>query len=102
MSELTVAEAFAKAGHQIPEGARLVAHFLVVGNMTASDVSRYWTWRNVTELGHFLDGRWQVDKINEDDPTDPIRVVTAVSINLRNLPAKDCLDALPECVREVL
>lgn len=97
--KMTVKEAFEISGHGIPEGARLTAHFLFAGNLTASDVKRYWTWRCVTELGHFLNGQWERDKLNEDDPTDPIRVVSAVSINLCNLPAADCFDELPEAVR---
>jgi hypothetical protein len=100
MSKPTVAEVFALAGHPVPDGARIVAHFLILPGGTASDVNRYWSYRIICDIGHFLDNQWQVDRINEDDPTDITRVITAVSINLANLPAKDAWDALPEVVKE--
>lgn len=98
--KMTVKEAFEISGHGIPDGARLIAHFIFGGSdFTASDVRRFWSWRCITELGHFLNGKWEPDKLNEDDPADPIRVISAVSINLCNLPAADCFDELPEAVR---
>ena len=100
--QLTVREAFALAGHPIPDGARIIAHFLLLPGGTAADVNRYWTWRLITDVGHFLDGRWQIEKINESDPKDMVRVISAVSINLTNLPAQDCIDSLPECVKEAI
>lgn len=100
MSSPTVAEVFALAGHPVPDGAKIVAHFLVFPGGTASDAHRYWSYRLITELGHFLDNRWQEERINESDPTDITRVITAVSINLANLPAKDAWDALPDVVKE--
>lgn len=100
MSSLTIADAFALAGFPAPEGAKIVAHFLILPGGTASDVRRYWSYRLITKLGHFLDNRWQDDRINESDPTDITRVITAVSINLANLPAKDAWEQLPDVVKE--
>lgn len=99
---VTVGGLFAAAGHSVPEGARLFAHFLVGDGMTASDVRRYWGWRLITEVGHFLNGAWQVDKIDEANASDPIRVISAVSINLSRLPALDAWDALPEIIKAVV
>lgn len=99
---VTVAELFEAAGHPVPEGARLFAHFLVGDGMTASDVRRYWGWRLITEVGHFLNGAWQVDKIDEANASDPIRVISAVSIDLSRLPALDAWDALPEVIKAVV
>ncbi len=96
----TVAEAFADAGFPVPEGAKIVAHFLILPGGTASDVNRYWSYRIICDLGHFLDNRWQEERINENDPTDITRVITAVSINLANLPAKDAWEQLPAIVRD--
>ena len=101
-SIVTVAELFEAAGHPVPEGARLFAHFLVGDGMTASDVRRYWGWRLITEVGHFLNGAWQVDKIDEANASDPIRIISAVSIDLSRLPALDAWDALPEIVKAVV
>lgn len=88
MSELTAAEAFAKAGHQIPEGATLHFGF---GQCSVR-------WFYLMERNHTYGCLYRIDK-NKWSATCALPNFYP---DLRNLPAKDCLDALPECVREVL
>jgi len=88
MSELTAAEAFAKAGHQIPEGCGLVVSISHYGEYAWLAVHTSGTTRHFRRLGDEWDWR--------------VAFKEPLIVDIRNLPAKDCLDALPECVREVL
>lgn len=77
---MTVREAFAKAGHPVPEDA-------MIGY---SNITGAWRWGANDAHGTFFRG-WAI----ANGPS-------AITPNLANLPARDAYDALPECVRKVL
>ncbi len=99
---LTVRQAFELAGHRAPEGAKIFAHTPIEDGDTASTVKRYWCYHFRDEFCYFLDGEWNVEWIGKNDFNSFRRVLADASINLENLPARDCLNALPGRVKDAV
>ena len=89
---MTVMEAFAKAGHPVPEGALVYMNErhtwqcrrTKTKHRNGELTSYYYVWRP---------GRWECTGVGRGFRCD---------IALSNLPAADAYDALPECVRKVV
>lgn len=82
---LSVREAFAKAGHPVPEGAYIYFDH-------EEGIPDAWWYATAEAWCFFVSEGWgAVHGGIERDPID-----------LSNLPAADAYDALPECVRKVV
>lgn len=78
---ITVAEAFALAGHPLPEGGFLVPN-----------IHRIWQVHTHEGYTRSFDDGWE----------KPSAIYGDTDIDLRNLPARDAWNALPEIVREAV
>lgn len=95
---MTVREAFAKAGHPVPERWKIVPMLGTIGVLAENRDKLGETW--VSDWYEFasadtIDGEtWMLIHKGQRD--------TAKVIDLSNLPAVDAYDALPECVQKVV
>lgn len=85
---MTIREAFAKAGHPVPAGAKIYANAVV---------NEEWNWwydfdNKARACFVWDDGDWSQENGIDD--------VYMIFVPLDNLPAIDAFDALPECVRK--
>ncbi len=88
MSNLTAREAFEKAGYPVPEGCGLVVSISHYGEYAWLAVHVSGTTKHFRKLSDEWDWR--------------VAYKERLIVDLSNLPAKDCLDALPEVVRKVV
>lgn len=111
---MTVKEAFAKAGHPVLARCKIVyaydGHVEEHDLLVCASVQQVITGANITPDWWTVENptyrNWEL--FGDDGWADPGNMMMPCGYlthplpDLSNLPAKDCLDALPECVRKVV